>query len=325
MIKPVVLRPWHYEDIEKQLIKTFREILFVPIVEIIAKSTVQAPAKIKFLNSLTDDLTKALTTGKIQYAGGIFSGKYSARTTKAIKDIGGKWDKKQSVFKMSPGDVPSFVKSAATTYQSNAQLAHKAIILRLEKVQKTLRESLDAHVVDSSRMVDTVTHEFKGVAKAIQVSPEIGEKAKETLSTDYNENMKLWIKNWCEEEIVALRRRVEENALEGYRFDRLIDMIQQRYDVSENKARFLARQETSLFMSKFQQQRFKEGGVQSYRWSTSHDERVRDDHKDLDGEVIFWDSPPIVDKRTGRRAHAGEDYQCRCVPIPIVNFSLVKK
>jgi SPP1 gp7 family putative phage head morphogenesis protein len=59
--------------------------------------------------------------------------------------------------------------------------------------------------------------------------------------------------------------------------------------------------------------------VTQYRWSTGRDERVRESHRDLEESVHSWDDPPVVDDKTGRRAHPGQDYQCRCVPIPMVD------
>jgi SPP1 gp7 family putative phage head morphogenesis protein len=53
-------------------------------------------------------------------------------------------------------------------------------------------------------------------------------------------------------------------------------------------------------------------------WSTSHDRRVRDSHKELNGRVFTWDNPPIVDPARGRRAHPGQDYGCRCVAVPVM-------
>lgn len=59
-------------------------------------------------------------------------------------------------------------------------------------------------------------------------------------------------------------------------------------------------------------------GAEEYRWVTMRDSRVRHDHSILDGRVFRFDSPPIVDTATGRRANPGEDYNCRCFAVPIL-------
>ena len=324
MIAPRGTRPVHYEDIERQLIHIFRSILFDPIVSVIKESTGQLSTKKQIFNSPDEELVKDLKSGTIQYAAGVFSGKFRSATSKALISLGAKWAKQQSVFKMDQAIVPGQIKAAAANYQTTAQLTHKSIITTLDDVQKNLDDSLEKNKVNAGRMVDRVAADFHDVAKALSIQPTISPESGKRLADDYTNNMKLWIKKWCEEEIVDLRGRVEKNAMEGLRFDQLIDMIQNRYNVSESKAAFLARQETSLFVSKFNEERVKDAGINSYRWSTSRDERVRHSHKDLDGTIQFYDSPPIVDQRTGRRANPGEDFNCRCVPIPILKVPIAK-
>ena len=61
-------------------------------------------------------------------------------------------------------------------------------------------------------------------------------------------------------------------------------------------------------------ERYKSVGVQKYRWSTAGDNRVRPEHKALNGKIFDWDNPPLS---TGGK-HPGEDFGCRCIAIPIV-------
>lgn len=63
-----------------------------------------------------------------------------------------------------------------------------------------------------------------------------------------------------------------------------------------------------------------DAGVQEYIWSDSGDSRVRSGHHRLNGKKFRWDDPPVVDERTGRRCHPGEDFQCRCVAIPVFDI-----
>lgn len=46
-----------------------------------------------------------------------------------------------------------------------------------------------------------------------------------------------------------------------------------------------------------------------YVWRTKEDEKVRRSHRENNGKVFAWDSPP----ETG---HPGEDYGCRCIAEP---------
>lgn len=60
-----------------------------------------------------------------------------------------------------------------------------------------------------------------------------------------------------------------------------------------------------------------EGGFQYYVWTTKKDSKVRPDHARLEGRIINWNDPPVVDLRSGRRAHPGGDYNCRCQVAPL--------
>ena len=69
--------------------------------------------------------------------------------------------------------------------------------------------------------------------------------------------------------IGEIRAMVATNAKAGYRFDSLVDRIQNRYSVTKNKAEFLAQNETSIYTSKVREQRFGDVGVTEYIWQSS--------------------------------------------------------
>lgn len=57
--------------------------------------------------------------------------------------------------------------------------------------------------------------------------------------------------------------------------------------------------------------RQRELGVERYTWRAQNDERVRDTHADRNGQDFGWDDPPVG-------GHPGQDYNCRCLAVPIV-------
>lgn len=312
------LRPKYFEPVEKQLERIFYAILFQPILEVLDGLTAQAAAARRdFFNAREDALRAALRSGRVQYRDGVFSGQFSAEISKALKGIGATFDSRGNVFKLD--NAPNWVLSETAAFRERAQKAHEEVKKTLGYVQDTLDQLTEKHQVDALPTVSAIESDFKGIARELQVSPELTDASRQRLANDYTQNMELWIKKWIEEEIVTLRGVVDENAMEGYRFDRLIERIKHQFNVSQSKAKFLARQETGLFMAKFRRERFKESGVRRYKWSTARDERVRDDHKHLNGRIFFYADPPIVDTTTGRRANPGEDFNCRCVDIPILD------
>lgn len=92
--------------------------------------------------------------------------------------------------------------------------------------------------------------------------------------------------------------------------------IEARIEVTQSRAALLARDQVGSLNAELTQLRHTNAGVTAYTWSTAGDERVRPGHRALDGTTQKYSEPPIVDPRTGKRAHPGEDINCRCVAVP---------
>lgn len=139
---------------------------------------------------------------------------------------------------------------------------------------------------------------------------------------------------------VNMIKRIPQNALgdmqaiildgylQGKALSEIQHDIQNSYNVSKRYAKFLARDQLATLSSQITQMQHRDAGITKYKWSTSKDERVRPCHRALHGKVFSWDDPPemwyptksrgIV--YTGRRCHPGEDYNCRCVAIPVFDI-----
>jgi SPP1 gp7 family putative phage head morphogenesis protein len=100
----------------------------------------------------------------------------------------------------------------------------------------------------------------------------------------------------------------------------IVSEIESVYHIGRNKAKFLARDQMAKLNSDLSEYQQRDAGITQYEWSTSQDGRVRDSHRELNGKRFSWDNPPIVDKKTNRRAHPGQDYQCRCVALPVFDI-----
>lgn len=98
---------------------------------------------------------------------------------------------------------------------------------------------------------------------------------------------------------------------DGLRVEELAAKLRERGDVSESRAELIARDQTLKLNGALTQIRQENAGISSYVWSTSLDERVREEHASLEGQTFAWSSPP-------EPGHPGEDYQCRCVAIPFI-------
>lgn len=103
---------------------------------------------------------------------------------------------------------------------------------------------------------------------------------------------------------------VGKNMEAGMRFEDLAKEIERIGDVTESRAKLIARDQTSKMNGAFNEARQTSLGIDRYMWQTSGDERVREDHQENDGQVFSWNDPP---EATG---HPGQDVNCRCVAVP---------
>lgn len=115
--------------------------------------------------------------------------------------------------------------------------------------------------------------------------------------------------------------------LDGFRNGRstksIIQEIQDVYGQTKRHARLIARDQIGKLNGELTKKQQEDAGIEEYEWSDSGDGRVRDDHKHLNGKRFRWSDPPIVDAKTGRRCHPGQDYQCRCVALPVFDIDTI--
>ncbi|HVN67638.1 MAG TPA: phage minor head protein, partial [Candidatus Sulfotelmatobacter sp.] len=170
------------------------------------------------------------------------------------------------------------------------------------------------------RAIFRADKEFTENVKKVQIKAQLSIPEQEHLSTEWENNMNLWIKGWEAEEIKKLRQQVKQAYFAGDRYGSLLTMITDSYGVSDRKALFLARQETNLLVSGYVQAQYQGNGFPEYRWGCvvgSPEHPVRPYHKALDRTIQRWDSPPVVDKY-GNHKHPGQDFGCRCKATPIL-------
>lgn len=116
-------------------------------------------------------------------------------------------------------------------------------------------------------------------------------------------------------------QRVHRLTLQGIetsgRAKEIADQIYATGHVTKSRAMLIARTETARTASALTQARATYVGSEGYIWRTVGDIDVRKEHRKLDGKFIRWDTPPIA-SANGARAHAGQIYNCRCWPEPVI-------
>ncbi len=314
-IKPIPEKPSDYDHLEDIILKMFREEIYYPLLE-----ELQVPKK-TIINS-SDVILAAIQSGLIYFSRGQFKGRFNAALSRELKRIGAKWDPKQVSWRIPLSSLSQDIRTAISASEFRFTQVLQKIDDRLAK-----QSAKFADIVKIDQFFDKTLFkldgEIKKSLKGIAISPELTDYQRKVISAEYTKNLNLYIQDFTKKETNELRKKMQERVLKGYRYEGVIKEIQKSYGVSHRKAKFLARQETSLMMTSFKQSRYTGAGVNQYRWhcvvgSAKHP--VRPMHKIHDGKIYRFDQPPIVDLK-GNRKNPGQDYNCRCVAIPLVKFN----
>lgn len=308
------------EELERVVRALFRRFIYQPLVQELKREG----EEVKLTNSI-EDLVRAIQKGRIQFNRGLFTGKFSAATSLELKKLGAKWDRKSSGFRISRGALPPEIVGAVEASEASFLRVLGKIDDKLAQIfPPNLAERLDAKSI-FDRTINVVDRDFRESVKSITIAPELTDDQKTRIADEWTNNLQLSIRDWADKEIRELRAEVQKSVLSGNRFESLRRSIQKSYGVSANKAKFLARQETNLLVTKLKETRYQSVGVNEYEWRTvagSPLHPVRPAHKKLEGKIFRWDDPPITSEpgQPVRRNNPGQDFNCRCFARPVVRF-----
>lgn len=107
------------------------------------------------------------------------------------------------------------------------------------------------------------------------------------------------------------------NLYSGARASELAKEVLRTGQVTEARARLIARTEVSRAQCNLTQARAMYAGSEGYVWRTSKDADVRDTHKAMEGRYVRWASPPKTDVNL-EPYHAGCGPNCRCWAEPVL-------
>lgn len=326
-LKPIKESTEDYDKIEARIKALFLKVLYRPLMKALGADS----SKIRNAKSWLMD---AIKSGRVTYSNGQFKGKFNASISKEIKSIGGKWDKKSSSFKILSKDLPMDIRSSISISESAfiskmTQISKKLSDISPEEIAKQLKT---ADLFDSTLF--KVERDFQKSVSNITIPPSLNETQRAKIAREWQDNIDLYIKDFSNKQIKDLRSTIQQSIFSGNRYESLIKGIESSYNVTKNKAKFLARQETSILMSKFKETRYVEAGVNEYKWGCvkmPHDKspdhhvlgNVRYTHGKLEGHIFRWDDPPITSNpdEPVRRNNPGTDFNCRCYAIPLVRFN----
>jgi SPP1 gp7 family putative phage head morphogenesis protein len=331
VLPPIRERLGDYEELERFLTHFFRDDIYWPLIE-----EVGAPEDIlqnallgryilsRFTKRESDQkaLIDAVESGRLRYYRGHFTGNLSAKLSRALRRIGAEWDSGTGTYRIPQSDLSMDLKQAIASSEGKLLRTIDRISESLNQVNPaalTARIDLEPFF---NKAIFRAGRDIKLSLEGISVQPELSREARSRIAREYSKSLELPIQEFIAKETQALRARLMERAAKGLRYEGLVKEIESSYGVSQRKAKFLARQETSLLMTKFRQVRYQEAGSDEYIWtcvSGSSAHPVRHYHRLNDGKIFRWDTGAIVNAR-GDRKNPGQDYNCRCTARPIVRF-----
>lgn len=130
----------------------------------------------------------------------------------------------------------------------------------------------------------------------------------------------------------AVRDALEEGILAGEGVDKLAKRIEAVFDEADTyRARMIARTETVGSANKAKLTAFVASGVvESKEWLSVQDGKTRDEHRELDGDIVGLDASFTTDAgystpAPGMFGVAGLDINCRCTILPVTELRETSK
>jgi SPP1 gp7 family putative phage head morphogenesis protein len=139
-----------------------------------------------------------------------------------------------------------------------------------------------------------------------------------------------YITSLANDTVKAIEQTVYRNSIDGNSVATLRKELQKQFGLSNNRAKLISRDQSSKFNGELNKIRQEQAGISEYTFSTSHDERVRSNHKVMSGRICKWSDPSVYKSSNekwvsrsgigGVALHPGQDIQCRCVGTGVIKF-----
>jgi SPP1 gp7 family putative phage head morphogenesis protein len=127
----------------------------------------------------------------------------------------------------------------------------------------------------------------------------------------------------------SLVEEIKEGALAGIRPETMVVEFMSRYpNLLKSRVELIARTESSKAQTALTRVRSELMDIHWYTWRTSQDFRVRSSHEHMEDVLVSWIDPPSPEAIIGAvnygTYHAGDTFNCRCYPEPVIEWKYVK-
>ena len=172
------------------------------------------------------------------------------------------------------------------------------------RMQKSIK-----NYVDSNYISQNSDYKLKGVSS----------KGKDILKATYLQNIAL-IKS-IPNEIIRRYESAFYNSVASFDSSSIEKLAKNISHISNNRAKFIARDQTSKAIESFSMARANQLGFEFYEWQTSEDERVstgKGGHRQLNGRLYRYDEPSAIIDSYGNKGHPTQRPNCRCVSVAVI-------
>ncbi|GBR73954.1 putative phage head protein [Candidatus Termititenax aidoneus] len=299
------LKDSYWQLIEDQLIQQFYDKFFKQLFAIVNTPLEKINSK--------NDLIAAINSGRIVWNGKYYRGQLNSRISAELRKIAA-WDRRAKAFRGAP---PTWLLGQITIAASNsdkmlAALTRAVRELDIPKIVDEIADNID--YIPTARNIST------DVSEGLGIVPEYNsDLVRQRINKDFATRIDRSIKNFSENQTTRLRNLVEKMATGSLDRRHLRQTIQDEFNVSKTRAKFIARQETNLFFSEQRDAQAQKSGRKYYLWkATDFSDRTRAFHKALDSRAshqIYDITNPPLDTIDGQHHNPGTNYNCRCSAI----------
>lgn len=279
--------------------------------------------KQKIAFNSNNPIADGIKSGRIKYYNGYFVSerKFTAKQIQAFNELGAQYSKSKKGYKLEKDKMPLEIQQAIADFKIFEKRKYELINEYLKELQENINYVIDDMIFDNEVMQisNDLDEQFKQSMKSIAViPPDLDKNTRLHIAEQFTNNLNFFIKNFETEKIPKMRQQLQDIVFDGYRNDKIEQMLVKEYGVDKRKVGFLAFNETNILVAKYRAYRFTKEGVTRYKWVTRGDSKVRPLHQELNGKICFYNDPPIIDAKTGQRGNPGEVYNCRCFDRPVV-------
>ncbi|TYC49908.1 hypothetical protein ESZ50_04770 [Weissella muntiaci] len=208
-------------------------------------------------------------------------------------DIKKQWNDYFNQLSQSVG-VEMAANLAVTMLSSAERMANSAILSQLQSV------------------ADFETPAYERYEKMFGIEPSDDEKT--YLKNKISENVN-YISGLSSDYLDRVSGIVYRGVTNNHSLKFMTEQIQNATQISERRAKTIARSETGSAYGAFTKMKQESAGIKYFRWSTVGDSRVRDEHQAIDGKVFPWSGG-------WGGVFPGEPINCRCTAEPVFDDEL---